>query len=140
MDLSALKPILSETDFNKVAFDANQKSHALNHAAALYRNDHPIKELENKQFKLADTTHFFVEGEEGKIQISEGSGIRFMDLPDLAAAILDQLNHENPKAKDEVFSTIFEEYEIEAEEKEQVAVALENQLIELINAAIVAIA
>ncbi|TXC85230.1 lanthionine synthetase LanC family protein [Luteibaculum oceani] len=136
-NLEYLERNLEANDYQKVAFDACQESFALNHAHMLLQNKEPIDSIEGISIKLPSYVRFYVKDEEGKLQVSEGQGIRFMDLPDLAAAILDNLAHDGYQLPATVFGKIFEEYEIEGGEAKEVEIALEGQLKEMINAGMV---
>lgn len=127
---------LDPTTLERIMFDANQESIALNHVRVEYRQANPIKALDGYEFSLAKHCKLVELEEDYELLVSEGNGLRVIALPDLAAAIADCLKDEKMSAT-ALVNVICEHFEIEEGEKQEVENALQEQLLAMVNASLV---
>ncbi len=113
-----------------VAFDAKQPSFAWNYAHLVASSQ---EKLNAEQHYMLPGYVRFIDGERYQLQISEGSGTRILDLPDLAGAIVWVLS-QGKRRPNEVVASVLEAFEVDAAEREQLQQMVQQQMQELLSA------
>ncbi|MGB0166059.1 MAG: lanthionine synthetase LanC family protein, partial [Luteibaculum sp.] len=133
--LGSLKTVLKSPELDFLQKDALQPSFALTHAAKSYYHKNP--QLTEKDI-LSVAPHIFIResGEDLELFISEGEGISTFQISGIAQILMQRINESSIGYQD-LHHWIFNEFEVDEQEKEALKQAIDGQLQEFLKAGII---